>query len=102
MQLNLLARASNRKDDLHAMFRDFLTDSSQALDGKINVIAAQEKIMQCLGLDQAEEARVLLVLLLLWSSGDGYLPVAAIFRMLQLVSIDKLHRQQVRQLCVST
>lgn len=102
MQLRLLERASEKKEQLCSMFRESLKGSSQlAHGGAISVVTAQSKIKQCLGLDQAHEHRLILLLLLQWScSADGNIPVASIFRMLRLVCIEKLHKQQVRVLCL--
>lgn len=80
------------------MFTSHLDDSNgPGLGDKVSIVAAQAQIKECLGLDQTRDERLLLVLLLHWSISDtGYLPVAAIFRMLRLVSIEKRIKGQVR------
>lgn len=100
MQSRILARASEKKDQLCSMFRRYLDDGNfRALGGKISIVTAHAKIKECLGLDQARDSRLLLVLLLHWSILDtGYLPAVAIFRMLRLVSIETHFRGQVRYL----
>lgn len=74
------------------MFREFLDSAGeQHTNGRIHIREAHSMIKKCLHLDGVNESRCILHLLLHWSiTGDGYLPVASIFRMLRVVKVTKL------------